>query len=335
MGVASAAISADCCAACRNNGNETFSHSHLLYSDDGENWHIGAIADDLTNECAIAELHNGTIVMNARDYVGQASQTAHRSISWSNDGGESLSPGYLTPSLPDPIVEGAMVTDAAGKMLVFTHPANPRNRDHETVFSSVDGGTSWAPAVLLDANSSSYSSLLLLPNGSFAVQYNTGSTHMHRCITPPQLPSGAFIGCGAQFGTITFEATEVSFHFLLVAFHCLLLAFHCLLLAFHCLLLTFHCLLLTFHFLLLTFFHRRSGERSPDGRCPALLQHPAQAPNLSGALKLDDEATAARPTVLAFYMGGPLTYWDDFDWSIITHVRHCFCLVFPLPSWLR
>ena len=34
-----------------NNGNETYSHSHLIYSDDGgSTWHIGAIADDLTNE---------------------------------------------------------------------------------------------------------------------------------------------------------------------------------------------------------------------------------------------------------------------------------------------
>ena len=33
-----------------------------------------------------------------------------------------------------------MTVDATGTMLVFTHPANPTNRDHETVFSSIDGG---------------------------------------------------------------------------------------------------------------------------------------------------------------------------------------------------
>ena len=97
-----------------------------------------------------------------------------------------------------------MATDGAAEMLVFSHPANPRNRDHMTVLSSMDGGASWAPAVLLDANYSSYSSLALLPNGSFAVSYNTGTTRMHRCSTPPQLPSGAYVGCGVQFATITF-----------------------------------------------------------------------------------------------------------------------------------
>ena len=164
-------------------------------------------ASGTTNECAIAELDNGTVVMNSRNYVGEEAHDVHRGISWSHDGGDSFSAAYFPPSLPDPIVEGAMATDASGKMLVFTHPANPRNRDHETVFSSVDGGASWSPAVLLDANYSSYSSLARLPNGSFAVQYNTGSTHMHRCITPPQQPSGAYVGCGVQFATITFDAS--------------------------------------------------------------------------------------------------------------------------------
>ena len=56
-----------------------------------------------------------------------------------------------------------MTTDASGKMLVFVHPANPHNRDHETVFSSVDGGLSWLPAKLLDANYSHYSGVVALP----------------------------------------------------------------------------------------------------------------------------------------------------------------------------
>ena len=76
-----------------NNGNETWSHSHLVYSDDGESWKVGGVADRLTNECAVAEvwrppfafllfgsktagtrfaqLWNGTIVVNSRDYLGQ------------------------------------------------------------------------------------------------------------------------------------------------------------------------------------------------------------------------------------------------------------------------
>ena len=68
----------------KNNGNEEYSHSHLLWSDDGgDQWNIGAVADVLTNECAVAELANGTIVVNSRDYLGQRARKTHRAISWS------------------------------------------------------------------------------------------------------------------------------------------------------------------------------------------------------------------------------------------------------------
>ena len=105
-----------------NNGNETWSHSHLVYSDDGESWKVGGVADRLTNECAVAEvwrppfafllfgskaagtrfaqLWNGTIVVNSRDYLGQKEHTTHRAISWSDSGGESLSHVFRAPSLP-------------------------------------------------------------------------------------------------------------------------------------------------------------------------------------------------------------------------------------------
>ena len=193
------------------NGNTTWSYSHVIISDDaGKTWRIGGNSSRTTNECAIAELANGTIVMNSRNYVGVkgvlpgvGTHAVHRAISWSADGGDSFTPAYFPPSLPESIVEGAMTTDAAGKMLVFTHPANPHNRDHETVYSSIDAGVTWEPALLLDANYSSYSGIIRLPNGSYAVQYNTGSTHMHRCNTPPEV-NGSFVGCGAVFAVVTF-----------------------------------------------------------------------------------------------------------------------------------
>ena len=145
--------------------------------------------------------------MNSRQYLrDKQTGLVSRGISWSDTAGDSFSAAFYPPSLPDPIVEGAMTTDLAAKMLVFTHPANPHNRDHESVFSSIDGGVTWEAAVLLDANYSSYSSIVALSNGSFAVQWDTGVTHMHRCITPPKLPSGSFVGCGATFAIVTFDA---------------------------------------------------------------------------------------------------------------------------------
>ena len=176
----------------KDDGHGTFSYSHLIYSDDGgTEWQIGAVSRArTTNECAVAELSNGTLVVNSRNYVGQEDPSAptHRAISWSRDAAESLSGAYFATSLPDPICEGAMTTDAAGDMLVFTHPKpalscrGQCSRDHMTLFTSADAGISWQSAALLEPSTSMYSSVLLLPNGSFAVQYDVGQTSFHRCV---------------------------------------------------------------------------------------------------------------------------------------------------------
>ena len=73
------------------------------------------------------QLHNGTVVMNSRDYSSDAHSGGHqhRAISWSDDGGNSFSLGYRPPSLPDPIVEGAMTTDRGGDLLVRCEPIWP------------------------------------------------------------------------------------------------------------------------------------------------------------------------------------------------------------------
>jgi sialidase-1 len=190
----------------KDDGHGTFSYSHLIYSDDGgAEWKIGAQSRSrTTNECAVAELSNGTLVVNARNYVGQESPSAptHRAISWSHDGGESLSDAYFPTSLPDPICEGAMATDATGEVLVFTHPKpSPAcrgqcARDHMTLFTSADAGINWQAAVLLEPSTVMYSSVILLPNGSFAVQYDVGQTHFHRCVNK---------SCHEQFDIINLD----------------------------------------------------------------------------------------------------------------------------------
>ena len=111
----------------------------------------------------------------------------HRGISWSNDGGDSwTSPLYLAGTLIDPIVYGAMTTDAfgTGSMLVFTNPSSPTKRVNLTMFSSIDGGLTWEFAVTLDNRSAAatYSSVVQLPNGSYVVQWGVGATHAHKCL---------------------------------------------------------------------------------------------------------------------------------------------------------
>merc|ERR1712039_184053 len=159
---------------------------------------------EYTNECALAELDNGTVVMNTRSYIG--TKTNHRGIAWSDDGGETLSKTFLAPSLPDPICEGAMTTDASGKMLLFTHPhSGYPQRDDMSLFTSIDGGVSWSLAVQLDTGYNTYSSIIRLPNGSYAVEWDYGHTHLHRCNNGHDHND-----CGDMFAIISFENQTAS-----------------------------------------------------------------------------------------------------------------------------
>ena len=102
----------------------------LISTDHGKSWFVGA-TEIIGDECAIAELPNGTVVLNARNYVNQSQQKVHRSIAWSHDGARSFSAVYFAPDLPDPVVEGSMILGNAtprslgvGQPLFFTNPAS-------------------------------------------------------------------------------------------------------------------------------------------------------------------------------------------------------------------
>eukprot|EP00937_MAST-01D_sp_MAST-1D-sp2_P006576 g6576.t1 len=150
----------------------------LISEDGGSSWSVGA-TEVLGDECAIAELGNGTVVINARDYVNQSAHTVHRSVAWSDDGGRSFSPVYFPLTLPDPVVEGSMVwgqhTDAAlgvGQPLFFTNPASEVARQDITLKMSTDGAASWSTVHLVQAGCGMYSSVVQFDDGSLGVQWD-------------------------------------------------------------------------------------------------------------------------------------------------------------------
>lgn len=153
------------------------SHSHVIVSDNhGGTWRVGSeeLLLNTSNECSIAELANGTVVMNARNYVGQSEKTVHRYIAHSYDAGETWPVGWFASDLPDPVVFSALAADAAGKTLYLTHPASSSARRNVSLFTSTDGGWSWAERLTLDAGPSQYSSIVVLPNASLAIQWDSG-----------------------------------------------------------------------------------------------------------------------------------------------------------------
>jgi hypothetical protein len=148
----------------------------LISSDGGKSWFVGA-TNVTGDECAVAELANGTVVLNARNYVGRPH--VHRSIAWSMDGARSFSPVYFPETLPDPVVEGSMLfgehTPAAlgvGKPLFFTNPASERAREDITLKMSETGGASWTTVHLVQQGCGMYSSVVQFPDGTLGVQWD-------------------------------------------------------------------------------------------------------------------------------------------------------------------
>ncbi len=147
--------------------------SHVIYSDDqGDTWHLGGSAGADTDEATVAELSDGRVVLNMR-YEGA---TRARAVATSDDGGLSWSATTLDESLPEPGCEGSLL--AAPEGLLFANPATTTRfpRDHVTVRLSTDDGASWPYARLLSEGPSAYTSLTRLPDGRFAILWESGRT---------------------------------------------------------------------------------------------------------------------------------------------------------------
>ncbi len=146
-------------------------HSHLVYSDDhGETWHIGAIADEQTNESAVAELRNGELVLNMRSYHRQG----RRAVQRSNDGGLSLDKLQMDGTLVEPVCQGSLISIKGGRWLVFSNPASETKREKMTIRISKDKGRTWPYSELLFDGPSAYSSLVELKGRQVGLLYERG-----------------------------------------------------------------------------------------------------------------------------------------------------------------
>ena len=153
--------------------------SHVIYSDDhGETWQVGGVTAPGTDESQVAELSDGSIMMNSR-FQGDE---LYRAISYSTDGGETWSETTFDESLPDPHCQGSLLMTTHG--LVFTNPATQEEfpRDKLTVRISLDEGNTWHHARELDRGPSAYSALAQLSDGRIGVVWESGDLHPYESI---------------------------------------------------------------------------------------------------------------------------------------------------------
>jgi sialidase-1 len=158
---------------CDHNGS-----SHVIYSDDrGASWKIGGSAEDKTNESAVAELKDGSLLLNMRSYHGKH----RRAVQRSRDGGLTWSPLILDETLIEPVCQASLISAGRGRLL-FSNPA-ATTRTHLTVRLSRDDGASWKASRLLFEGPSAYSSLAMLPGGTVGLLYERGEQGPYERIT--------------------------------------------------------------------------------------------------------------------------------------------------------
>ena len=156
------------------------SASHVVYSDDhGRTWKLGGTVGPHTNECQVAELHDGTLLINCRNHWGRSgndpAKKGRRITALSRDGGASWSEPTLDDELPEPTCQAGLVARAkpaadGRTRLVFTNP-NSKSRERMTVRFSDDGGATWPTSRLIFAGSAAYSSPAELPDGRIGLLY--------------------------------------------------------------------------------------------------------------------------------------------------------------------
>ena len=88
--------------------------SHIIFSDDhGRTWQMGGTTtQDQVNECTVAEISGGRLLLNMRNYDRTKKS---RMITLSNDGGVSWNDICPDPVLVEPICQASLLTLPSGE----------------------------------------------------------------------------------------------------------------------------------------------------------------------------------------------------------------------------
>ncbi len=153
-------------------------HSHVIYSDDrGATWQLGGKVEVGTNECAVAQLEDGSLYMNCRNYVGGK----RRAVARSQDQGQTFGQFQWDETLIEPVCQASLERMPAGQLL-FANPAS-RRRERLTVRLSPDGGHTWPVARVLHRGPAAYSDLAALPDSAICCLYERGDDHPYETLT--------------------------------------------------------------------------------------------------------------------------------------------------------
>ncbi len=147
--------------------------SHAIYSDDGGvSWSLGGTTpEDQVNECEVAELPGGVLMLNMRNYDRE--QT-YRQIAYSRDGGDTWTDQQHDIHLIEPICQASLQAMIDGNLLLFSNPAAADERKNMTLRFSYDWGYSWPAEIVLHAGPAAYSDLVEISNDVIGCLFEAG-----------------------------------------------------------------------------------------------------------------------------------------------------------------
>ncbi|MCB0665553.1 MAG: exo-alpha-sialidase [Saprospiraceae bacterium] len=146
-------------------------YSHAVYSDDGgHHWNLGGSSpQDQVNECEVAELADGRLIMNMRNYDRNQKS---RQVMFSDDGGITWTGQKHDEALVEPICQASLLRHE--DELVFSNPASPDKRERMTLKVSGDDGRTWDRQLILHEGPAAYSDLVSLAPGRIGCLFEAG-----------------------------------------------------------------------------------------------------------------------------------------------------------------
>lgn len=148
--------------------------SHAIYSDDnGKTWKLGgSVSHENTDECTVAELANGNLLLNMRT---SKRDLPNRKVSISSDGAASWSTPNYDSTLVEPVCQGSSLRYSfLPDILLFSNPKHKKKRKNLTLSVSNNSGKTWTKQITIYARKSAYNDIVVLNNGDILCLFETG-----------------------------------------------------------------------------------------------------------------------------------------------------------------
>lgn len=171
--------------------------SNIMSSrDHGKTWKVSPPARRNTTECSVAELSDGSLMLNMRDNRNRVDKSKNngRAVSVTADLGENWTTHKSDhKSLPEPVCMASLISHrrADGQhMLVFANPNSKYHRRNMTLQFSFDDGKTWPVEnqVLLDESGGAYSSLVVIDDETVGILYESSQANLVYQLVPMPSP---------------------------------------------------------------------------------------------------------------------------------------------------